>query len=86
MQTEEVEKSLYGSTMGCVIGLGAIASSYVAISMWWAHILYTLFALNCDKTLLGVGFYLVSIALDRHYAWVWLVALAAQCYIWMTVI
>ena len=86
MQKEEVETGLYRSTMGCIIGLGAIISSYAIISMWWAHILYSLFALNCDKLLLGVGFYLTSIVLDRHYAWFWIAALVAQCYIWMTLV
>ncbi len=86
MQKEEVEMGLYRSTMGCIIGLGAIISSYTVMSMWWAYILRTLFALNCDKFLLGVGFYLMSIVLDRNYAWFWIVALVAQCYIWMIIL
>ena len=86
MQKEETEKGLYISTMGCVIGLGAIISSYAIMSIWWAHILHTLYNLNCDKTLLGVGFYLMSCVLDRSYAWFWIVALTAQCYIWMTAV
>jgi hypothetical protein len=84
MQKEGVKDSLYRSTTGCIIGLGAIVSSYAIISIWWAHILHSLFSLNCNKLLLGFGFYLMSIALDRHYAWFWIGALIAQCYIWMT--
>jgi hypothetical protein len=83
---KEVEIGLYRTAMGCIIALGAIVSSYAVMSIWWAYILHTLYDLNCDKLLLGVGFYLASCVLDRSYAWFWIAALIAQCFIWLTLV
>ena len=86
MQKEETEKSTYEIFLGCTIAIGAIISSYVIMAMWWSHIIYAFFNLNCDKLLLGVGFYLASCVLDRNYAWFWIAALIAQCFIWLTLV
>lgn len=83
MQKEDTEKNTYETLLACVIALSAIVSSYILLAYWWANILHSLFNINCNKGLLGIGLYLSSCVLDKNYAWFWILASFAQYYIWL---
>lgn len=83
MQKEEAEKNTYETLLACIIALAAIVSSYVLLAHWWANMLHSFFNISCNKVLLGIGFYLSSCVLDKNYAWFWILASFAQCYIWL---
>jgi len=78
-----MNKNTYNILLSAIIVYATVISSYIALILWYEHILSTLSNRPCNVFLLGVGIIMLVIILEKNAAWLWLIAVVAQFYIWV---